>query len=91
MVAVALDAGLQRSVARVQARQPATHVVQADGFAGAVGRNVWHIGIEKDHGFFTDIPDAHRDAAPIRRVPLEQAEGIIASGPFDELNETPED
>ena len=60
-------------------------------FAGAVGRNVWHIGIEKDHGFFTDIPDAHRDAAPIRRVPLEEAEGIIASGPFDELNETPED
>lgn len=60
-------------------------------FAGAVGRNVWHIGIEKDHGFFTDIPEAHRDAAPIRRVPLEQAEGIIASGPFDELNETPED
>ncbi|MBM3606185.1 MAG: TIGR01459 family HAD-type hydrolase [Alphaproteobacteria bacterium] len=60
-------------------------------FAGAVGRRIWHIGTEKDFGFFTDIPDAHAAAAPIQRVELEQAEGIVASGPFDELNETPED
>ena len=57
-------------------------------FAGAVGRKVWHIGLEKDEGFFADIPEG---AEPVRRVPLEEAEGIVASGPFDEINETPED
>ena len=60
-------------------------------FEGAVGRRLWHIGTEKDLGFFTDIPDDHRDAAPVVRVPLEEAEGIVASGPFDELHETPAD
>ncbi len=60
-------------------------------FAGAVGRKVWHIGTEKDDGFFDDIPAEFADAAPIRRVPLDQAEGIVATGPFDELTETPAD
>lgn len=60
-------------------------------FAGAVGQKVWHIGTEKDDGFFNDIPAEWQDAAPISRVPLEEAEGIVATGPFDETNETPED
>lgn len=60
-------------------------------FEGAVGRKLWHIGTEKDLGFFTDIPDEHQAAAGIARVPLEEAEGIVASGPFDELTEKPED
>ena len=60
-------------------------------FAGAVGRKVWHIGTEKDDGFFNDIPAEFADAPPIRRVPLDQAEGIVATGPFDELTETPGD
>jgi HAD superfamily hydrolase (TIGR01459 family) len=59
--------------------------------SGAVGRKVWHIGLEKDHGFFTDIPPEFADAAPVERVDLDQAEGIVASGPFDEETETPED
>lgn len=58
---------------------------------GAVGRKLWHIGTEKDLGFFTDIPEAHRDAPAVHRVDLSEAEGIVASGPFDEINETPED
>lgn len=60
-------------------------------FSGAVGRKVWHIGTEKDDGFFNDIPADFTDAPPIQRVPLDQAEGIVATGPFDELTETPGD
>ena len=60
-------------------------------FAGAVGQKVWHIGTEKDDGFFTDIPPQWQDAPTITRVPLDEAEGIVATGPFDELNEAPED
>ncbi|MBU3029291.1 TIGR01459 family HAD-type hydrolase [Paracoccus marinaquae] len=60
-------------------------------FAGAVGRRVWFIGTEKDDGFFNDIPAEWADAPPITRVPLEEAEGIVNTGPFDEMNEAPED
>ncbi len=60
-------------------------------FAGAVGRRVWHIGTVKDDGFFDDIPSEWTDAPPITRVPLEEAEGIVATGPFDEDNEAPDD
>ncbi|WP_295046699.1 TIGR01459 family HAD-type hydrolase [uncultured Paracoccus sp.] len=60
-------------------------------FEGRVGRKVWHIGTDKDDGFFDDIPDEWRDAAPILRVALDEAEGIVATGPFDELTETPQD
>ena len=59
-------------------------------FAGAVGRRVWHIGPEKDDSFF-DPPAQWADAQPIERVPLDDAEGIVCTGPFDEENETPED
>ena len=60
-------------------------------FEGAVGRKLWHIGLAKDDGFFTDIPQGHVDSHAVSRVELPEAEGIVASGPFDELNETPED
>lgn len=60
-------------------------------FEGAVSRKVWHIGQAKDDGFFTDIPQAHVGSPAITRVPLSEAEGIVASGPFDEETETPED
>lgn len=60
-------------------------------FAGAVGRKVWFIGTDKDDGFFNDIPPEWRDAPAIERVPLDQAEGIVCTGPYDEVNEVPED
>lgn len=60
-------------------------------FSGVVGRNVWHIGTTKDDGFFENIPAEFHDAPPIRRVPLAEAEGIVATGPFNELTETPQD
>jgi ribonucleotide monophosphatase NagD (HAD superfamily) len=60
-------------------------------FAGAVGRRVYHLGPSKDDGFFTDVPEHHRSSPPIERVTLDEAEGIVCTGPFDELTETPED
>lgn len=58
---------------------------------GAVGQSVYHIGPAKDDGFFTALPDDLPDALTIARVPLDEAEGIVCTGPFDELTETPED
>lgn len=58
---------------------------------GAVGRKVWHLGPAKDDGFFTEIPSDLSDEPPITRVTLDAAEGIVCTGPFDELTETPED
>lgn len=55
---------------------------------GAVGRRVFHLGPDKDDTFFTDIPG---DGDEIERVPLGEAEGIVATGLFDDLTETPDD
>ncbi len=60
-------------------------------FAGAVGRKVWALAQPKDEGFFTDIPPEWQDAPPIERVELDQAEGIVCCGLFDDQNEVPED
>ncbi|SET18864.1 TIGR01459 family HAD-type hydrolase [Paracoccus homiensis] len=60
-------------------------------FDGAVGRKVWHIGTDKDDGFFNDVPAEWADAPAVTRVPLDEAEGIVCTGPFDERSETPED
>ena len=62
---------------------------------GVVGRKVHFIGAVKDAPFFTDFADdltevAAREA-PIQRVPLDQAEGIICTGLVDDMTETPDD
>jgi len=58
---------------------------------GAAGRKLWHLGPGKDEDLFGMIPDWLKDQPAIERVPLEDAEGILCTGPFDEFNETPED
>ena len=58
---------------------------------GAVGQRIWHLGPDKDDGFFADLPDWATEHAPITRVGFDEAEGIVCTGPFDELRETPED
>ncbi|MEE9387642.1 MAG: TIGR01459 family HAD-type hydrolase [Paracoccaceae bacterium] len=63
---------------------------QAGMLAGLAGKNVYHLGPEKDHSFFDDL-DPELGPGDIRKVPLEQAEGIICTGLFDDLSETPED
>ncbi|WP_343081080.1 TIGR01459 family HAD-type hydrolase [Ostreiculturibacter nitratireducens] len=60
-------------------------------FTGAVGQKIWHLGPEKDDSFFTSHPEGLADPVEITRVPLDEAEGIVCTGPFDEMNEVPED
>lgn len=59
---------------------------QAALAGGEVGRKVWHLGPAKDMGFF-DLPDGQT----VELVSLEEAEGIVCTGPFNEYVETPED
>lgn len=57
---------------------------------GAVGQRVFHIGAPKDESFFTEMaPDLPE--GKVERVTLEQAEGIVCTGLFDDLTEEPED
>lgn len=56
--------------------------------SGMFGRRVYHIGPEKDRGFFVDEEGEPLDIA---RVSLEEAEGIVCTGLFDDTAETPED
>jgi HAD superfamily hydrolase (TIGR01459 family) len=62
---------------------------------GAVGRRVHHLGPEKDRVFFTDLSDDLRTVAtgepPISLVSLEEADGLVVTGLFDDLSETPDD
>ncbi len=63
---------------------------QAAMIAGLVGRRIYHLGPEKDYSFFTDMaPDLDPNA--VQRATLEEAEGIVCTGLFDDLTETPED
>ncbi|WP_112875148.1 TIGR01459 family HAD-type hydrolase [Paracoccus endophyticus] len=57
--------------------------------SGRIGQDVWHLGPDKDTGFFTETADPR--ATAIRRVDLERAQGIVATGPFDEMVDVPED
>jgi HAD superfamily hydrolase (TIGR01459 family) len=61
---------------------------QAAMVAGQFGRRVHHVGPERDLVFFED---AHGRAFDIERVPLEEAEGIVCTGLFDDRIETPAD
>ena len=61
---------------------------QAAMVAGQFGRRVYHIGPERDLVFFEDAEGRPFDIA---RVPLEEAEGIVCTGLFDDRLETPAD
>ncbi len=52
-------------------------------FRGAVGRRVWHVGEPRDAPFFDPMALVYDDAVQIRRVDLDQADGIVCTGPFD--------
>ena len=62
---------------------------------GAVGRRVYHIGAAKDLTFFTEVADdlqgILKTEQPIERVGLSDARGIVCTGLFDDLGETPDD
>ena len=56
-------------------------------FSGQVGARVWHVGPDRDLGFFTETDDP-RPAPAL--VALDEAEGIVVTGPYDDRTETPE-
>ncbi|MFA5537702.1 MAG: TIGR01459 family HAD-type hydrolase [Gemmobacter sp.] len=58
---------------------------------GAVGRKVWHLGPEKDNSFFTDLAEDVPRTPGVEKVALAEAEGIVCTGPFDDLTDVPED
>lgn len=64
---------------------------QAALMAGMVGDKVYHLGPERDLSFFRDMPEYLRTKRDIVRVPLDQAEGIVCTGLFDDQTETPDD
>lgn len=51
-------------------------------FTGAVGSKVYHIGEPKDEPFFEPLKMID-NPVEITRVPLEEAESIVCTGPFD--------
>ncbi|MBN9887548.1 TIGR01459 family HAD-type hydrolase [Salipiger abyssi] len=51
-------------------------------FTGAVGNKVWFVGSEAETPFFEPLK-LIENPAPIERVALEEAEGIVCTGPFD--------
>lgn len=57
---------------------------------GMVGTQVFHIGADKDVGFFTDF-DADMPKVKIDRVTMDQATGIICTGLADDTTESPDD
>jgi HAD superfamily hydrolase (TIGR01459 family) len=53
-------------------------------FRGAVGNKVWFMGEPRDEVFFEPMQLVD-DPVEIARVPLDEAEGIVCTGPFDPL------
>lgn len=51
-------------------------------FRSSVGNKVWHVGTETDLPFFEPLKLIENPAL-ITRVPLEDADGIVCTGPFD--------
>ena len=51
-------------------------------YRGMVGTQVWHLGPPTDKHFF-DPSDVLDDPVDIQLVDLEDAEGIVCTGPFD--------
>ncbi|WP_022703928.1 TIGR01459 family HAD-type hydrolase [Pseudorhodobacter ferrugineus] len=64
--------------------------------SGAAGHKVYHIGpMPKDQAFFDEFADPNLAAMaatnPIEIVPLAQAQGMLCTGPNEEMDETPAD
>lgn len=51
-------------------------------FRGAVGEKVWFMGEAHDESFFEPLAIID-NPVPVRKVPLDEAEGIVCCGPFD--------
>jgi HAD superfamily hydrolase (TIGR01459 family) len=60
--------------------------------SGAYGKKVFHIGPDRDEAFFqgVDTEDFYQ-GIDVQRVPLDQADGVVCTGLFDDNTETPSD
>ena len=60
--------------------------------SGAYGNKVFHIGPERDDAFFAgvDTEDFYQ-GIDVQRVPLNDADGVVCTGLFDDNTETPGD
>lgn len=89
---------VEAQIDRMGVPRSAWHMVVTSGdaaktalFSGAVGRAVHHIGPDSALGFF-DPPDQLADGQEcVSLVSLDQAEGIVCTGLFNDELETPED
>jgi len=92
------NVAVERRLERMGLPRDAWDIIVSSGDAtqeamllGAAGRKLWHLGPQKDEDLFTEIPEALAAQPPITRVPLDQAEGIICTGLFDDYKDTPDD
>lgn len=58
---------------------------------GLVGTKIWHLGPFKDDEFFDTLPHVEGGPSDIRMTELDEADGIVCTGLFDDRSETPED
>lgn len=58
---------------------------------GVVGERVYFIGAPQHMSFFNEMAEDITGGDRIRIVPLDEAEGVVCTGPVDDLNDTPED
>ena len=84
-------ASVETQIARMGVARDCWDVIATSGdsaraamFAGVVGQKVWHIGEPHDAPFFEPLRLLD-DPVAIERVALEEAEGIVCTGPFDPM------
>ena len=82
---------VSRQIAKLGVPDDAWDVIVTSGdsarsamYRGVVGEKIWFIGQPHDQSFFEPL-SVIQDPVTITQVPLEEAEGIICTGPFDPL------
>lgn len=86
-------AGVEKQLVHFGVPEDAWDVIATSGdsartamFRGTVGTKVWHLGPPSDKRFFDPI-NILEDPVDITRVDLDEAEGIVCTGPFDTMAE----
>ena len=60
-------------------------------YRGAVGTRVHHVGTPEEARVFFTPEDVPGETRPIERVPLDEAEGLVVTGPRDDETDRPAD
>lgn len=82
-------ASVAQQIARMGVPDDAWDIIATSGdsarfamFTGAVGEKVWFMGEAHDEHFFDPLSIV-TDPVPVRKVSLQEADGIVCCGPFD--------